>query len=152
MAYDISNQPEIGGLAWDGLKKSIVQKVEVDFSIAANNLAQNKVMAVMRIPAGVLIEEIMLNVKTADADISDVDVGIATASTEATISADGFINNADISTTGLKRDLAGETYSRQDGTAGYFTSVETDIIITNKDAQTIDEAVIDVIAVLKDLN
>jgi hypothetical protein len=151
MAYDISNQPEVAGLSWDGLKKAGIEKVEIDFTIAANQLAQNKTMAVMRIPAGVLIEEVMILVKTVDANITNVDAGPFTASTEAVIgSADAFIDNATLASTGLKRDFD-ETYSPVGGTNGLYCVADTDIVLTNIEAATINEAVIDVIAKCVDL-
>jgi hypothetical protein len=152
MAYDIDLTDNGASLAWDGINRQVVLKKTVDFSVAANNLAQNKVAALFNIPAGVLIEEVLMVVKTGDAQVSDVHIGIATASTQATISADGFLNSLSMVTAGCIRDLAGETYSKQDGTAGYYTLVDCDIILTNVDADTINGAIVDFFAICIDLN
>jgi hypothetical protein len=124
-------------------------KKRVDFTQAANQLAQNEIMALFDVPAGVLVEEVLMNVVTADADITDVDVG-SFDTAEAAIAADGFMDGADISSTGLKRDLAGETYSKQDQSAGYMGTADWIIGFTNKDAQALNGAVIDFYAVCVD--
>lgn len=151
MAYDLDLTDNSASLAWDGRNKQVVLTKEVDFSVAANQLANTKNMCLFNIPAGVLIDEVLAIVKTADADISDIDIGIFTASTQAVISVDGFVDGADISTTGIKRDLAGETYSKTNGTAGYYCTVDTDIVVTNNDAQTINGAVVVFVALCTDL-
>ena len=141
---------ESPALPWDGRNKHFVMKKRVDFTQAANQLAQNEIMALFDVPAGVLVEEVLMNVVTADADVSDVDIGSFTTA-EAAISADGFMDGADISSTGLKRDLAGETYSRQDQAAGYMGTSDWIVGFTNKDADTLNGAVIDFYAVCVDL-
>ena len=124
MAYDLDLTDNSASLAWDGRNKQVVLTKEVDFSVAANQLANTKNMCLFNIPAGVLIDEVLAIVKTADADIS---------------------------TTGIKRDLAGETYSKTNGTAGYYCTVDTDIVVTNNDAQTINGAVVVFVALCTDL-
>jgi hypothetical protein len=121
----------------------------VDFTETANQLAQTEIMALFKVPAGVLVKEVMIYVETADADVSDVDIGNA-SSAGVTISADGFVDGATLASTGLKRDLAGETYSLQDGTAGYCSTSDTIIILTNNDADTINGAIVNFIARCED--
>jgi hypothetical protein len=92
-----------------------------------------------------------MNVVTADAQIDAADIGSFNATTEAAIAADGFHDGTDIHTVGLKRDLAGETYSKQDQSAGYMGTADWIIGFTNKDAQALNGAVIDFYAVCVDL-
>jgi len=138
-------------LPWDGRNKHFVMKKRVDFTQAANQLATDEIMALFDVPAGVLVEEVLMNVVTADADIDAVDIGSFTVA-EAAISADGFHDGTSIAATGLKRDLAGETYSKQDQAAGYMGTSDWIIGFTSKTAaQTLNGAVIDFYAVCVDL-
>ncbi len=150
MAFKV-DVSDSAALPFDGKDKHFILKKRIDFTEAANQLAQNEIMAVFEIPADVLVEEVMLDVITADADVSDVDVGSFTTAGVG-VAADGFLDGVDISTTGLKRDLAGETYSKQDGTAGYRAASAWMVGLTNKDADAVNGAVIDVYAVCQDLS
>ncbi len=134
----------------DGLTKDVVLRKRVDFTAAANQLAQNEIMALFKIPAFVLVEEVFMVVRTADTDITDVDIGSFTTAGVA-VSADGFMDGLSLAAEGLIRDLAGETYSPQDQTAGYMGTSDWVVGFTNKDAQTIDGAIVDFFAVCKDL-
>ncbi len=137
-------------MPWDGREKEFLLKKRIDFRLSANQLAQNEIMGIFEIPGNVLVEEVLLNVITADADVSDVDVGSFSTAGVA-VAADGFIDGADVSTGGVKRDIADETYSLTNGTGGYVASANWKIGLTNKDAQALDAAVIDVIARCIDL-
>jgi hypothetical protein len=134
----------------DGLNKKFVMKRRVDFTVAANQLANAQTMGLFNVPAGVLVEETLMNVVTPDADITDVDIGSFTTAGVAVV-ADGFVDGATLAAAGVVRDLAGETYSRQDGTAGYSSTSNWKIGFTNNDAQTINEAVVDFFALCVDL-
>jgi len=134
----------------DGLTKDVILRKRVDFTVAANQLAQNEIMALFKIPAFVLVEEVFMVVRTADTDITDVDIGSFTTAGVA-VAADGFMDGLSLAAEGLIRDLAGETYSPQDQTAGYMATSDWVVGFTNKDAQTIDGAVVDFFAVCKDL-
>lgn len=120
-----------------GGKLYVLQKY-VDFSVTANNLAQNETMCLFHIPAGVLAREVGMWVITADADVSDVDIGYAT--TSGTVAeADSFVDGATLAATGWIRDVLGETFSFN-GTAGFVYTAEWDIVLTNKDTDTINGA------------
>jgi hypothetical protein len=134
----------------DGLTKDVVLRKRVDFTVAANQLAQNEVMALFKIPAFVLVEEVFMVVRTADADVTDVDIGSFTEAGVG-VAADGFMDGLSLAALGLIRDLAGETYSPQDQTAGYMGTSDWVVGFTNKDAQALDGAVVDFFAVCKDL-
>ncbi len=134
----------------DGIVKKFLMKKRVDFTVAANQLANAKKMGLFKVPAYVLVEEVAMVVRTADADITDVDIGrFSTAGVAAAV--DAFVDGASLAVTGLIRDLAGETYSRQDGTAGYMGETDWIIGLTNNDADTINGAVIDFVAFCVDL-
>ena len=151
MAFDIDLTANEGAvLPWEGKDKYFVMKKRVDFTESANQLANAKSMGLFDIPAYVLVEEVFMVVRTADADITDVDIGrYSTAGVVASV--DGFVDGATLAATGLVRDLAGETYSKQDGTFGYMGTSDWAIGLYNNDAQTIDEAVVDFYAVCMDL-
>ncbi len=122
----------------------------VDFRLSANQLAQNEIMALFKVPTGVLVEEVIPYVETADADVTDFDIGSFTTAGVA-VAADGFLDGASLASAGAVRDLAGETYSRQDGTAGYCSTSNWIIGLTNKDADTLNGAVVNFVAVCRDL-
>ncbi len=125
----------------DGVHKHFVMKNTVDFSESGKSLAQNESAGIFDVPAGVMVERVVMNVKTAQADISDVDVGIDGGT------ADGFIDGADISTTGFKTDID-EGYTP---TAGFLSDSNAIIAVKNMDAQTLNAAKIDFLAVCVDL-
>jgi hypothetical protein len=86
----------------DGIVKHFVLKKRVSF--ASYPLAQNETVGLFKIPAGVLVLEVAMNVVTAQADISDLDVGdFTTAGVVGTL--DGFLDGADPSSIGYKRDM-----------------------------------------------
>ena len=122
----------------------------VDFSVAANQLAQNEIVALFKVPAGVLVEEVIPYVETPDTDVTDVDIGGFTTAGVAIV-ADGFIDGGTLAAAGAVRDFAGETYSRQDGTAGFCSTSNWIIGLTNKDADTLNGAVVNFVAICKDL-
>ncbi len=151
MAFDVDlTSRESACEPVDGILKKFVMKRRVDFTQTANQLATAKTMGLFQVPAYVLVEEVFMVVRTADADITDVDIGRFSAA-GVVAAVDAFVDGATIAATGLVRDLAGETYSRQDGTAGYMGEAAWAIGLTNNDAQTINEAIIDFFAVCVDL-
>lgn len=133
-----------------GLRKFFTMERTIDFTVTANQLANAQVAAIFTVPAYVLVEEVMILVHTADADITDVDVGNYTTAGVATV-VDGFIDGATIATTGLKRDVTGETYSPQSGTVGFMGTTDWVVSLYNNDAQTIDGAILTIIAKCQDL-
>ncbi len=146
MAFDVDNTSRQGyEVQVDGVGKVTAMRCEIDFTVAANQLAQNKTMGLMKVPAGVLVTEVLMRVKTTDTDVTDVDIGSFTTAGVA-VDADGFVDGATLAATGIVRDLAGEAYSPQDGTAGYSSTSNWIIGLTNNDADTINEAVVVFIA------
>ncbi len=151
MAFDIDlTSRESASEPVDGILKKFVMKRRVDFTQTANQLAQTKTVGLFKVPAYVLVEEVFAVVRTADADVTDVDLG-SFSSAGVAVAADGFIDGGTLATTGLKRDLAGETYSRQDGTAGYMAETDWCIGLTNNDADPINGAIVDFYAACVDL-
>ena len=151
MAFEINlASSENAAVPVDGsIGKNFIMRREVDFTVAANQLAQTKAMGLFKVPAGVLVEEVLMRVKTPDADVTDVDIGSYSTAGVAVV-ADGFMDGATLANAGIVRDLAGETYSRQDGTAGYSSTSEWMIGLLNNDADTINEAVVEFIAICVD--
>lgn len=142
---------EDGAVPVDGINKHYLMKKTVDFTLAANQLATTLIMALFEVAPKQLIEEVFMVVDTIDADITTVDLGVATLA-DVTISENGFMEDLSLAVAGLIRDLAGETYSPQDGTVGYYTAAGCKIILTNQDAQTINEAKVTFFAKCLDLS
>lgn len=126
-----------------GFGKVMVLHNYVDFTVTANQLANTKTMSIFDIPANVAVLYVLVKVATADAHISDVDLGIEGGTT------DGFLDAMDITTTGWKSDVD-EAYSIA-AAAPHISTSDTVVIVTNNDAQTIDEAKIHFYAVVVDL-
>ena len=159
MAFTVDLTENEGvALPWDGLNKHFVIKKTVDFGVAANNLAHDCHMALMPIPGGVLVEEVILLItENADSDCDALDVGSFEEDGTAIV-ADGFIDGATIyTTTGTVaapvyvRDVAGETYSITDGTVGFVRATDWVLGCENDDDHTIDNGIITFIAICKDL-
>ncbi len=125
----------------DGVHKQYVMKATINFGDSGKSLAQNESAGIFDVPAGVMVERVVLNVKTPQADITDIDVGIDGGV------ADGFIDGADISTAGYKTDID-EGYTP---TAGFLSGSDAIIAVKNMDANTLNAAVIDFFAVCVDL-
>ena len=151
MAFTVDLTENEGvAISVDSINRHFSMTRDVDFTETANQLIQTATMGLFLVPAFVLIEEVMILVLTADADITDVDIGrYSTAGVAA--AADAFVDGATLANTGLVRDLAGETYSRTDGTAGYMGQADWAIGLINNDAQTLNEAKIRFIALGVDL-
>jgi len=134
----------------DAVDRHFVMHRRVDFTETDNQLANAQTMGLFQVPPYVLVEEVIMVVRTADADVTDVDIGrYSTAGVVAAV--DAFIDGGTLATTGEKRDLAGETYSKQDGTAGYMGAAAWTIGLINNDADTINEAIVDFFAICVDL-
>lgn len=150
MAFDIDQTTYDGyAPAEDGFMKSFIMKRTVDFTVAANALAQTKVMGLFKVPAYVLVREVIMVVKTADAQVSDVDIGSYSTAAVA-VDADGFHNGSTLASTGIIRDLSA-AYNLLAGTAGYVSATNWTIGFLNNDADTINDAKIDFFADCVDL-
>ena len=124
------------GLPFGGLSKSFVMKKRLDFA-DLTALAQNETLAICDLPAGLDLISAKLKVVTAQADISDVDLGVhTTGDTDATL-----IDGATLASTGYKNGA---------GTRIQLTA-DTQLVLTNKDAQSIATAVFDVILEVVDM-
>lgn len=113
-------------------RRPILVKFNIDFTDTDNQLDQNETMSLGTLEAGDIVLASYINVTTADATISDVDLGYSTdGATNA-----GFIEAADITTTGVKAGAV--------ALYPVIFTAENQIVFTNNDAQTIDEAVVEV--------
>lgn len=139
-----------GDIPVSGLNKKFRIDKTVDFSDSDNFLAQTEVAALMTIPAYVHIKEVMILVHTADADVSDVDLGPYTTAGVA-VDADGFVDGATLAATGLVRDVGTAAYNQQSGTDGYMGTSDWVLGILNNDADTLNGAIVTFMAVGYDL-
>ena len=107
---------------------------EIDFSATDMSLAQNEVMGIVDIPAGCIIYGGFMKVETAEAEITDIDIGVSTgAATDATL-ADG-ISMASTGYVAFNNVTSG----------GVYTTAASELVLTNKDAQTLNSAKIEII-------
>lgn len=158
MAFTVDLTGDVGvALPWDGLNKHFVLKKTVDFSEAANHLANAEIMALMPIPAGVLVREVIAKITTsADSDTTTFEVGSFTTA-EVAIQEHGFLyaqNPYQATVPAYVRDTAVDThavYALTDGTAGYVGASDWILGFTNTDAQELDNGVIEFMVVCIDL-
>lgn len=128
----VDSTPANSKPAWTKVGESyILDTVTVDFSVAANNLAQNEIMDIYDIPANTLIEWAIINVTTADADVSDCNLGVAATG----VTANDLIDAADLSSTGMTTVAGAYVPVIVGSTAEVVT-------FTNIDSDTINEAVV----------
>jgi hypothetical protein len=107
--------------------RDFVLEREIDFSVTANNLAQNATMALWDIPADTIITDAFIEVTTVSSDVTDIDLG---CSTDGSTAAD-LIDGATLANLGYVTN----------GTvlpAGYNAAQQ--VVVTNKDANTMDAA------------
>ena len=154
--FDVDLVENEGAGVMYGPEKMGVLKRTVDFSMAANLLAQNKIMSLFKIPAKVLVTKVIMNVLTADADVTTVNMGVYTEAANGDITEvdlDGFGVNLDPHLVGLVANDVDAVYnSAGTGGRGYVNmSAESIITLQNVDAQSLDSAVIEFYAVCEDL-
>jgi hypothetical protein len=114
-----------------------VWKQTIDFSESGMDLAQNEIMAVAKIKAGMLLLAAQIEVITAQTDVTTVDLGYSTdGSTDHTLKQNGT--------------LASTGYL-----AGYATPVsftaDNYVVFTNTDANTLNTGKIQISLVIADL-
>lgn len=94
----IDNSTDYSGVnPWGTRQFTLVY--EIDFSVTANNMAQNDVMVLADdLPLGLQINGIIIEVTTAQATITDIDVGLDSTATHVT--SDNLIDGASLAATG----------------------------------------------------
>ena len=155
MAFTVDLTGDVGiALPWDGGNKHFVIQKTVDFSVTANNLANTATMGLFTIPGGVLVEEVIIRVDhLSDADSDDINIGsysTAGVAVDATGFGDHF-THYQTGQDGFCRDVAGQTYSLTDGTAGFVRATDWTLGIANDDTHTLDHGILTFIAICKDL-
>jgi len=140
MAATVNNRPTSSAASFMQHKDLYTLERSVDFSATGMSLVQNATMALQDIPADSMFLAASIKVTTAQGDISDVDLGVST--TGATD--DSLIDGATFATTGIKGCAA-------TGIA-VFNDADTQLVLTNLDAQTLASAVVVVTVVMVDLS
>jgi len=140
MAATVNNRPTSSAASFMQHKDLYTLERTVDFSATGMSLVQNATMALLDIPADSMFLAASIKVTTAQGDISDVDLGVST--TGATD--DSLIDGATFATTGIKGCAA-------TGIA-VFNAADTQLVLTNLDAQTLASAVVVVTVVMVDLS
>lgn len=153
MAFTVDLTEDVGVvMPFSGHDKHFVMSKEVDFSV--NDLSNAETMGIFPVPAGVLVREVIVEiVELPDSDTDDINIGSFSTAGVA-VDATGFGDHFTIYASGLGayvRDVAGQTYSMVDGTAGFVRGTDWAIGITNDDTHAIDAGVLRFIAICEDL-
>jgi len=112
---------------------------EIDFAVVANNLAQNETMALWDLPADTAVVGAFIEIVTVSPDVTDVDLGCSTDGSTAADLIDGIT-------------LASQAYLTN-GTwlpAAYIVAEQ--VVLTNKDANTMDACKLRFILDCKDVS
>lgn len=140
-------------LPWAEARVSFLKKT-VDFSVVANNLVTTGVMSIFKLPAKCIVLACGIKVLTADAQISDVDLGLYTEAANGDITAvdiDGYGDGLNLTATGYKKDpdaafnSAGAEAMHVVVADSFFTIK----VITNA---TLNDAVVEFYAVVMDVS
>jgi hypothetical protein len=130
-------RPALGAIAAHVLRKKI------DFTETSNQLAQNQVMALFKVKAGQFVGPGYARVITADTDITDIDIGY---NTDSGTTDDKICDGMTLATAGYVQGATDNNTT----TSPAFMSADAYIVLTNKDAQTINGAVIEVCVIVYD--
>lgn len=140
MAATVDKRPTTSKAQFDKYGRAFVLESDIiDFTVSANQLAQNETMAVFDLDADVIIENAMVEVLTADTDVTDVDLGTSTDGSTASNLGDGLT----LGTTGYKREAAADF--------GVATASAVQVVFTNIDSDTINQAKIRVLLVCRSI-
>jgi hypothetical protein len=127
---DLDATPTNSLPVWTDVGKSyILDSVTIDFSVAANFLAQNEIVDIYDIPAGTVVEWAIMNVITADTDVTDVNLGVALTGVAAT-------NLIDAGTLAAVDYVVGAAAA----TPIVCPTADSKVTLINIDADTINEA------------
>lgn len=155
--FTINKTDNLPVLSWPP-GKCFVLKRTVDFTVAANQLVQNGIMALFEIPAHVKVREVGMRVITADADLATSGyfgayTRVAATSTITVVDEDGFaVTGQVMNATGYVAMDVDAAYNPQGTTArGYVSTSPWYVTFTNKDTDTINEAVVEFFAICEDL-
>jgi hypothetical protein len=139
-------------LPWSAERVSVLKKT-VDFSVAANNLVQNGVMSIFKLPAKCIVLACGINVLTVDTDVTDVDLGLYTelADTITTVDIDGYGDGLTLASLGFVQDPNAAYCS--DGTeAMHVVAADSYFTIKNIDSDTLNGAEVEFFAVVVDVS
>jgi len=139
-------------LPWSAERVAVMRRT-IDFSVAANNLVQNGVMPIFKLPADCIVLACGIKVTTADAQVSDVDLGLYTEASD-TITAvdiDGYGDGLTLAATGYVNDP--DAVFNSLGTSAFaVVAADSYFTIKNIDADTINGAVVEFYAVVVDIS
>ena len=156
--FTVNKTDNLPVLSWPP-GKTFVLKRTVDFSVAANQLVQNGIMALFEIPAYIKVREVGMRVITADADLATSGYlgaysRVAATSTITAIDADGFgVTGEVMNATGYVAMDVDAAYNPQGtGANGYVATSPWYVTFTNIDTDTINEAEVEFFAICEDLS
>jgi hypothetical protein len=134
-----------------------VMRRRVDFSVTANNLAQNKIVSIFKVPADCVVLKFGMKVVTVDADIATSGtLGVYTETAAGVITevdADGY------SVTGQIMSVLGYVATDLDAALAmggadslHPMAANSVLTFTNIDSDTINAAVVDFFAIVLDVS
>lgn len=118
-----------------GDNKVQISWFEIDFTKSGWDLEQNQIMEICAIPAGAVIKSAFVKVNTAQSDVTDVDIGVTTGTSTVANIFDGI----SMASTGY---IAANNLTVTNG--GTYQTAASKLLITNKDANTLNTAKIKV--------
>lgn len=136
-------------LPWSAERISVLRRT-IDFTV--DSLVTTGTMPIFKIPANSIVLAAGIKVLTADAQISDLDFGLATESSDTVtvVDADCFGDAFDPSSTGYKVDP--DAVYNCYGTSGFTViAVDSYMYITVKTSATLNDAVITFYAVVANI-
>ena len=139
MASTVDNRPTSSLPKWQQTGESFRLQQTIDFTTTANQLAQNETMSLFDLPADTAVEFAWIEITTVQATISDVDLG---CSTDGSAAAD-LIDGATLAATAY---VTNGTYK-----PAAYNAAEL-VVLTNKDTETLNEAIVRIIVICRDLS
>ena len=139
MASTVDNRPTSSQATWQRTGEPYRLQQTVSFVTTANQLAQNETMSLFDLPADTAVDFAWLEITTADTDVTDVDLG---CSTDGSAAAD-LIDGATLAATAY---VTNGTYK-----PAAYNAAEL-VVLTNKDTETLNEAIVRIIVICRDLS
>lgn len=133
----VTTFPEGSNRSYKGQGRNFVASYEIDFAGDDMSLAQNEIMRITTIPAGTAITAVAIYVNTAQATITDIDIGTGDTTTSANL-----IDGATLASGSV---YIGGTVDISATGGGLINATATNLLLTNKDAQTLNSAKVTVI-------
>ena len=147
MALTVDKTNTNAGIPYSGINREYVMKQTIDFTVTANQLTQNQTLGLFKLPKSTLVKSAYFVVKTLDAGITDVDIGIY-SDADVVEDKDELCDGLSFAATGLIKDTTGADASwdgATGGSQGYFNTASAykKVVMTLVTNDTCDTAIVD---------